>query len=257
MTDDARPLGIGAGTLAALAPIYGRLANACCARTFRLHAIVTIEMGRPFLWLTVLIAATWAFILLRGSLQRGRTTASRGRWRRLHCRVANLRAIKRGGLSLASSIIPERHARACHRANQGRNVLGSRHRPTASVPCGARSPSVQMAVLRRMGSRALLLTAQGAWILLPEVSRPSSMGFPIDQRRATVARQDQEKGKPVLQSWRLCEATCGRRAHSLTQACYGPTRHSSLMSAATVAPESSTSLLKTFALRTRTAETRG
>jgi hypothetical protein len=71
--EDAPLVGTGAGTFAAVAPIYRELddpppdsAAATAAATF------AIELGAPMLWLTV--AATVAFIitLLRASLQRGR-----------------------------------------------------------------------------------------------------------------------------------------------------------------------------------------
>jgi hypothetical protein len=71
--EDAPLAGTGAGTFAAVAPIYREIddpppgsAAATAAATF------AIELGAPMLWLTV--AATVAFIitLLRASLQRGR-----------------------------------------------------------------------------------------------------------------------------------------------------------------------------------------
>jgi hypothetical protein len=71
--EDAPLVGTGAGTFAAVAPIYREIDDpppgavaATAAATF------AIELGAPMFWLTV--AATVAFIitLLRGSLQRGR-----------------------------------------------------------------------------------------------------------------------------------------------------------------------------------------
>jgi hypothetical protein len=192
MTDDARPLGIGAGALAALAPIYGDWPTLAAA-DISTAAIVTIEMGRPFLWLTVLIAATWAFILLRGSLQRGRdyvyAAAGAG------CIAASLISAlsNGGGLSLASSIILSATLGLAIAQIKGETSLAPVTAPRQASPAAPDPRSFKWRPHGAWVAGALLLTAQGAWILLPEVSRPSPMGFPIDQRRATVARQDQEK----------------------------------------------------------------
>ncbi|UZE48055.1 hypothetical protein ONR75_24895 [Rhodopseudomonas sp. P2A-2r] len=104
MMDDARLLGVGAGTLSALAPIYGH-ALAGPSLEIPVVAMVAIEMGRPFLWLIALMVMTWAAIVLRASLMRGRDyvypAAGAG------CIAAFLISAlsNGGGLALASSVI--------------------------------------------------------------------------------------------------------------------------------------------------------
>ncbi|KAA0072962.1 hypothetical protein CIW50_22420 [Tardiphaga sp. P9-11] len=189
MTDDARPLGVGAGTLAALAPIYGDWPEAPAVGTSA-AATVTIEMGRPFLWLIVLIAATWAALLLRGALQRGRdfvySAAGAG------CIAALLISASStgGGLSLASSVILSATLGLAVAQSKGETSSAS----AVSAPRQWREPrSFKWRPYGALVVLALFLAAHGAWVLLPEVSRPAQIGLPSDQRHATVARQDQER----------------------------------------------------------------
>jgi len=65
--------GTGAGTFAAILPIYrgiDELAAGPMAPTAA--AAIAVELGRPFLWAIVMAAIALAVTLLRGSLQRGR-----------------------------------------------------------------------------------------------------------------------------------------------------------------------------------------
>ena len=71
--EDAPLLGTGAGTFAALAPIYREIDDppsgpvaATTAATF------AIELGKPMLWLITLAAAAFSIFLFRASLHRGR-----------------------------------------------------------------------------------------------------------------------------------------------------------------------------------------
>lgn len=192
MLDDARPLGVGAGTLAALAPIYGGSAPVE-TQEVAAAATVAIEMGRPFLCLVVLIAATSALFLLKDSLQRRRDyvypAAGAG------CIAASLiSALSTGGsLSLASCIVLS--------AGLGLAIAQSRGEATSLLAATGPRPPASVSAPRYAVSRgygallasALILTGQGAWILLPELSRPMPIGFPSEQRQATIARQDQER----------------------------------------------------------------
>jgi hypothetical protein len=193
MTDDARPLGVGAGTLSAFAPVYGDW-PAAAAPEVSAAATVTIEMGRPFLWLTVLIAATWAVILLRGSLQRGRdyvySAAGAG------CIAALLISASSigGGLSLASSVLLSATLGLAVAQCKGETPsVAFVSAPGQSHHSAPEPHSFKWCLYGAAAMFALILAGQGVWILLCEISRPPPIGFPTDQRRATVARQDQEK----------------------------------------------------------------
>jgi hypothetical protein len=71
--DDAPLRGTGAGTFAAIAPIYRDIEDQTAIFTApTAAAAIAIELGRPMLWLIVATMAYWIFVLLRASLRRGR-----------------------------------------------------------------------------------------------------------------------------------------------------------------------------------------
>jgi hypothetical protein len=71
--DDTPLNGTGAGTFAAIAPIYRDVDDRTALSTAPTAAAATaIELGRPMLWLIVATIVFSIFILLRASLQRGR-----------------------------------------------------------------------------------------------------------------------------------------------------------------------------------------
>jgi hypothetical protein len=70
---DAPFVGTGAGTFAALAPIYRQVDDPPPGSTAATAAAAfAIELGKPMFWLITVAAAGSIFILLRTSLQRGR-----------------------------------------------------------------------------------------------------------------------------------------------------------------------------------------
>jgi hypothetical protein len=73
MLKDAPVVGTGAGTFAALVPIYREIddppGSSVASTTV---ATFAIELGRPMLWLFVLATAASALLFLRAALQRGR-----------------------------------------------------------------------------------------------------------------------------------------------------------------------------------------
>jgi hypothetical protein len=71
--DDAPLVGTGAGTFAALAPIYREVGDPSPGPVAATTAAdLAIELGTPLLWLIVAAAAIAVVTLLRASLQRGR-----------------------------------------------------------------------------------------------------------------------------------------------------------------------------------------
>jgi hypothetical protein len=70
---DAPLVGIGAGTFAALAPIYRQMDDPLPGSTAATAAAaLAIELGKPMFWLITVATVSFALILLRASLQRGR-----------------------------------------------------------------------------------------------------------------------------------------------------------------------------------------
>jgi hypothetical protein len=71
--DDAPATGIGAGTFAAIAPVYREVDDAAAAAAPPTAAATfAIELGRPMLWLIVTALGAAVFVLLRAALRRGR-----------------------------------------------------------------------------------------------------------------------------------------------------------------------------------------
>lgn len=197
MMDDARPMGAGAGTLAALAPIYGK-SSAVSVTEISAAAIFAIEMGRPFLWLTLLVAAAWVVILLRSSLLRGRdyvyAAAGAG------CLAASLVSATSsgGGFALAPSILLSATlglaiAQSKSDTSPAGIVHSSRQPAQQSTQAWPQPRPFKWGLYGASFAFSLVLAAQGAWTILPEVSRPKHIGFPSDQGHATVARQEQDR----------------------------------------------------------------
>jgi hypothetical protein len=70
---DAPLVGTGAGTFAALAPIYRQIDDPPSGSTAATAAAaIAIELGKPMFWLITVATMGSIFILLRASLQRGR-----------------------------------------------------------------------------------------------------------------------------------------------------------------------------------------
>lgn len=191
MIEDARLLGAGAGTLLALAPIYG---NSSAASDISTVTAVTIEMGRPFLWSIFLITVAWAVILLRDSLQRGRDYVYPATGAGCLAALLISAPLTGGGLSLAPCIILS--------ATLGLAIAQSKGEPSVEPAISARKQSSPAALKSSSSKRylygawaglGLLLIAQGAWILLPELFRPDPIGFVNDQRQTTISQQDQER----------------------------------------------------------------
>jgi hypothetical protein len=72
MLADAPWTGTGAGTFAALAPIYRAADAAASAAAPTAAAAIAVELGRPLLWIMALAALGAVAALLRGALARGR-----------------------------------------------------------------------------------------------------------------------------------------------------------------------------------------
>ncbi len=191
MTDDARLLGAGAGTLSALTPIYG---NAPSAPEISLCATIAIEMGRPFLWLGALIASLSAAVLLRASLRRGRDyvypAVGAG------CIVTLLISASSNGGSLElapaivlSAVIGLAVAQSVGEITNPSALSGPT--PAATETSATRPPKPYLSGL--LIALGLLLVAQGAWIVTLEALRAVSINFPTSERYAMVPRREKEQ----------------------------------------------------------------
>ena len=72
LLDDTAWTGTGAGTFAAIMPIYRDIDDPQASTAPTAIAALSIELGRPMLWLIVVVIVGAIVFLLRASLQRGR-----------------------------------------------------------------------------------------------------------------------------------------------------------------------------------------
>ncbi len=193
MTDDARLLGVGAGALPALAPIYGDT-SAASATDIPMVATVVIEMGWPFLWLIAFAAATWAALLLRAALKRGRDYVYPAAGAGCIAVLMISALFNVGGFALAPSIVLSAVLGLAIAQSKGETTAMSGLAIPDMGPARTLDPDLfRLYLCSALTVFGLILAAQGAWIVLPEALRPSSIGFPSDQRHATVAHQDRER----------------------------------------------------------------
>jgi len=189
MTDDTRLLGVGAGTLTALMPIYGD-ATAASVPMVTTADRIAIEMGRPFLWLIALTAAAWSALLLDAALKRGRDYVYPGAGAGCIAALLISALSNDGGLTLPASIMLS--------ALLGLAIAQSKGEPAPAIPTPAPAAthdpySYRWHLRGALAVFGLILAVQGAWVLLPEALRPAPIGFPRDPLHATVPREEREK----------------------------------------------------------------
>jgi hypothetical protein len=72
MLSDVRWTGIGAGCFSALLPVYRDVDDPTANGAPTTAALIAIELGRPALWVLVILALVAALYFFRAALQRGR-----------------------------------------------------------------------------------------------------------------------------------------------------------------------------------------
>lgn len=191
MLSDGRWAGTGAGSFEALLPIYADEAQPSAVESPPAAAKIVVEMGRPFLWLTVISALSVAIILIRRSLRRGRdyvySSAAAG------CAVATLVSLfsSAGILTLTASLVAG--------ATLGLGIGQSTSEKDSGSTDADSSNKPNPGMIRTFWARktfalfAVALAGQAIWLLLPELSHSQLMLMPLDQEQATVARADQKR----------------------------------------------------------------
>jgi len=204
MLSDAKWTGSGAGSFAALLPIYRDAGDAESLEIPTTAAVVATEMGRPFLWACVVVLLIGASVLYRRALLRGRDyiypAAGEG------CIIALLissfandgilaltASLTIGvvcGLALAQSQSSTRKDRAVFeelysvpaKTNDAppQRLLDKSYSPTKTWA------RVALAVF------AAFLSAQAGWILVPERYQPNHISLPVDGKTAAVALAQQD-----------------------------------------------------------------
>ena len=205
MLSDAKWTGSGAGSFAALLPIYREAGGTDAPETASAAAVIATEMGRPFLWACIIVLLVAAAVLFRRALLRGRDYVYAGAG--AGCIVALLISAFAndgilvitaslvmgtvGGLALAQSQTSSNKAPALRgaldRAGYKKRGFGSPFRTTAR--CNPAKTWLRIG----LAAFGALLSAQAGWILLAEVYHPDHISVPADAATAALAIAEQGK----------------------------------------------------------------
>jgi hypothetical protein len=200
MLSDAKWAGSGAGSFEALLPIYRDTNETTSYETPTVAAAVSIEMGRPFLWISIAIALLGASILFRRALLRGRDYVYSAAG--AACIIVFLIS------AFATAGVPGITAPLMTSIVCGLAFAQSRRGSNGDPKASDRAPSLIEGLSRAgkstkmppriwfsalLGSFAFVLLIQGVWILLAQSYQFHHIRLPTDQKTATVARAEQDK----------------------------------------------------------------
>lgn len=188
MLSDAPALGSGAGTFESLLPVYREVDHAQSGRAEVAAALITIEMGRTFLWIFILALGGIATTFARGAVTRGRdyVYASAGAGVVV---VALILVFTNGGvLTLPASIFVSAVAGLAwsqSRSTIENAALAHSHTGTAEdfYPT-ENSPEPRMKVALLAG---LILIIEAFWLLLPEQHISEVVASPFVDIHSTVS----------------------------------------------------------------------
>jgi hypothetical protein len=207
MLSEAKWGGSGAGSFKALLPIYRASDEAASLEIPTAAATIAIEMGQPFLWTCVIVVLVGASTLFRRALLCGRDYVYSGAG--AGCMIALLISSfeNDGILGLTASLMI---SIMCGLAFAQSKNAGNRERDTfeelCSIPnrtdaAAAEGSRCMPDTSDKTGLRVALalfgvfLSAQAAWILLPERHRLNHVQLPFDGETATIAFDEQDKIK--------------------------------------------------------------
>jgi hypothetical protein len=209
MLSDTKWAGSGAGSFEALLPIYR---NSYEANSFEIPtaaATIAIEMGQPFLWACVIVFLIGALTLFRRALRRGRdyVYSSAG----ASCIIALLITLfsNNGILGLTASLVIGvlsglAFAQSKSASNANLNLFEELYsiadrrneRPLTAEPMKPNS-STKIWLRVTMVLFATFLSAQAAWILLPEGYRLDHIRLPLDPKNDAIAVTERDKVKQM------------------------------------------------------------
>lgn len=205
MMSDVKWAGSGAGSFEALLPIYRGIDEQASQEVPTAAAAIAIEMGRPFLWVSVVVVLIGALTLFRRALLRDRDYVYSGAG--AGCIIALLILLfANGGIfglttSLAIGVVcgfaiaqsqsgnNKDLGLSINSASDGTNNAAGTN---LTVPPSKSAKTWIRVALALFG---VVLTTQAAWILLAESYPQSHMRLPVDQKAAIILRTEQDKIK--------------------------------------------------------------
>jgi hypothetical protein len=193
MLSDAPPLGSGAGTFDRLVPIYREVEENSVARSPSAATLITVEMGRPFLWGTFLVLIAAAAALIRASHLRGRDYAYAGAGAGICVAIIIIMFVSGDVLNLAASLfLSVAIGLAWGQSRSSAEKTAWTNRPNGAPSAAWKRLQVALACA------GLVLTGQAAWILTPEQFMPHAAPSNVARPSVTNAEKDRLREGAVI-----------------------------------------------------------
>lgn len=187
MLSDARTFGSGAGTFESLLPVYREFDHTQLQKSNDTAAVIIVEMGRPFLWISVLALACTAVAFARGSISRGRDYVYASAGAGVVVVVLFLIFVSTDLLSLPASIFVGAVVglawAQCRSTNTVRSSASNAEPVGGHLSHDVRDDRIRFA----FAVAGLLLTAQAAWLLLAERHGSEVLASPFVNVDQTVS----------------------------------------------------------------------
>jgi hypothetical protein len=205
MLSDAKWTGSGAGSLEALLPLYRESGEADSLEIPTTASVIAIEMGRPFLWASIIALLIGGWMLFRRALLRRRDYVYPAAGAACIIGLFISSFASDGHLALTASLtISVVWGLALAQSQSSKNRgLGefeelysipnkTSDQPRQILPQKSFAPT-QKWLRVAVGLFGLFLAAQAVWILLPERYRPHHIRLPVDAKSAAIAFAEQDK----------------------------------------------------------------
>lgn len=202
MLSDGKWAGSGAGSFDALLRIYQGIEEEASPNNPTAAAIISIEMGRSFFWISIGLVLIGAFRLFKRALLRGRDYIYPGAGAGCIIAVCILLFANEGVLGLTTSLtmsvvcgwaFAQSGSTRDHRLSELYAALDAKNEDLGtglSLRPDVRAKSWIGAALALLG---LVLITQAAWILPAERYSQNHVQLPLNQQAATVVRIEQDK----------------------------------------------------------------
>jgi hypothetical protein len=195
MVSDAPILGFGAGTFDRLLPIYREIGHGPLQKVGVPAAIVSIEMGRPFLWVSILILCCAAIVFARGGTSRGRDYVFPGAGAGIVATFLILIFCNCDVLSMPASIFASAVAGLAWAHSLSAAELATALAPPPAKTAGAfvePTNSRESRMRFAFALAGLILTTEAAWVLLGERNASDVVASPfVDVSAVTIEQRDQ------------------------------------------------------------------
>jgi hypothetical protein len=177
MLSDVPLLGRGAGSVGDILPAYRDLNDRSSHRSMTAAALITVEMGRAFLWLFVLALIIGAALLIRASLRRSRDSVYAASGGGILLAILLVTFINSNLLTLPASLLASAAlGLAWAQSRSDTNDASSAAEISApAMPISEQPHLYRSPVKLACAFFGLVLMAGACWILIPELYLPGAL----------------------------------------------------------------------------------